>query len=108
MWDHLVLASPQIPSRTYRMQLLFFFQAEDGIRDWSVTGVQTCALPISGDRAQPARAGHGDEAERPSQHEAEHDGQHRDLDRVDGALDEERDALDDQPEVGRASCRERV
>src|SRR5262249_60113053 len=27
----------------------FFFQAEEGIRDWSVTGVQTCALPISGD-----------------------------------------------------------
>src|SRR5258706_3006667 len=27
--------------------LVFFFQAEDGIRDWSVTGVQTCALPIS-------------------------------------------------------------
>src|SRR5215213_11101720 len=25
----------------------FFFQAEDGIRDWSVTGVQTCTLPIS-------------------------------------------------------------
>src|SRR5438046_3640796 len=25
----------------------FFFQAEDGIRDWSVTVVQTCALPIS-------------------------------------------------------------
>src|SRR5215213_11402716 len=25
---------------------IFFFQAEDGIRDWSVTGVQTCALPI--------------------------------------------------------------
>src|SRR5437016_11227130 len=24
----------------------FFFQAEDGIRAWSVTGVQTCALPI--------------------------------------------------------------
>src|SRR5207237_6017680 len=27
--------------------LIFFFQAEDGIRDSSVTGVQTCALPIS-------------------------------------------------------------
>src|SRR5256886_6044500 len=27
---------------------LFFFQAEDGIRDLTVTGVQTCALPISG------------------------------------------------------------
>ena len=25
----------------------FFFQAEDGIRDHCVTGVQTCALPIS-------------------------------------------------------------
>src|SRR5690606_40431867 len=27
--------------------VLFFFQAEDGIRDFHVTGVQTCALPIS-------------------------------------------------------------
>ena len=26
----------------------FFFQAEDGIRDYKVTGVQTCALPICG------------------------------------------------------------
>src|SRR5256885_9890158 len=26
--------------------LFFFFQAEDGIRDYKVTGVQTCALPI--------------------------------------------------------------
>src|SRR5258706_10566219 len=29
------------------LPFFFFFQAEDGIRDWSVTGVQTCALPIS-------------------------------------------------------------
>src|SRR2546422_6634208 len=28
-------------------ELIFFFQAEDGIRDVAVTGVQTCALPIS-------------------------------------------------------------
>src|SRR3989440_4288977 len=28
--------------------VFFFFQAEDGIRDLIVTGVQTCALPISG------------------------------------------------------------
>src|SRR5690606_40397743 len=27
--------------------IFFFFQAEDGIRDFHVTGVQTCALPIS-------------------------------------------------------------
>src|SRR5258706_8710867 len=32
--------------RLCRGWVFFFFQAEDGIRDWSVTGVQTCALPI--------------------------------------------------------------
>src|SRR5207248_5769168 len=37
----------------------FFFQAEDGIRDRTVTGVQTCALPISGTaRTSPARRRH--------------------------------------------------
>src|SRR5256886_10386762 len=30
------------------MLVFFFFQAEDGIRDLTVTGVQTCALPIFG------------------------------------------------------------
>src|SRR3712207_7218775 len=34
------------PSRRVKSHL-FFFQAEDGIRDIGVTGVQTCALPIS-------------------------------------------------------------
>src|SRR2546430_10285315 len=33
-----------VPSKCW---LFFFFQAEDGIRDLTVTGVQTCALPIS-------------------------------------------------------------
>src|SRR2546429_7310498 len=47
----------------------FFFQAEDGIRDVAVTGVQTCALPIcsrqfsweggAGERVQGARAAYG-------------------------------------------------
>src|SRR5256886_5511631 len=32
----------------YIYRCFFFFQAEDGIRDLTVTGVQTCALPISG------------------------------------------------------------
>src|SRR5207237_5043903 len=36
-------------------RLRFFFHAEDGIRDSSVTGVQTCALPIS--RGFPGPAG---------------------------------------------------
>src|SRR2546430_2274215 len=39
--------------------LVFFFQAEDGIRDLTVTGVQTCALPISQCRAgRPAHRAH--------------------------------------------------
>src|SRR5256884_1060581 len=33
--------------RSFPGVLVFFFQAEDGIRDVAVTGVQTCALPIS-------------------------------------------------------------
>src|SRR5256885_7526542 len=36
---------------------LFFFQAEDGIRDYKVTGVQTCALPISLEAAGRSRVG---------------------------------------------------
>src|SRR6266850_3328538 len=35
--------------------VFFFFQAEDGIRDYKVTGVQTCALPISALRLGDAR-----------------------------------------------------
>src|SRR2546430_3602286 len=35
----------------------FFFQAEDGIRDLTVTGVQTCALPIYQRQCQPPRRG---------------------------------------------------
>src|SRR5262249_57228398 len=35
--------------------LFFLFQAEDGIRDWSVTGVQPCALPISSSGAPRRR-----------------------------------------------------
>src|SRR4051794_41895629 len=37
-------------TRYRRTSGLFFFQAEDGIRDGRVTGVQTCALPIFGAR----------------------------------------------------------
>src|SRR5688572_32058152 len=38
----------------------FFFQAEDGIRDLTVTGVQTCALPIFDHRLPGLRAHHLD------------------------------------------------
>src|SRR5256885_11292144 len=37
------------------VSFFFFFQAEDGIRDYKVTGVQTCALPIFRDPASPER-----------------------------------------------------
>src|SRR5476649_3062791 len=37
---------------TTRLDLFFFFQAEDGIRDHCVTGDQTCALPILGEWPQ--------------------------------------------------------
>src|SRR5690348_18367837 len=35
------------PMQVSQSMFFFFFQAEDGIRDGRVTGVQTCALPIS-------------------------------------------------------------
>src|SRR2546429_6579935 len=45
--------------------VFFFFQAEDGIRDVAVTGVQTCALPISARRAtSPTRRTRGSRARR--------------------------------------------
>src|SRR5438445_4009081 len=40
----------------------FFFQAEDGIRDIGVTGVQTCALPICGSPARAIQHGVGERA----------------------------------------------
>src|SRR5882762_9072470 len=50
-WD-IGMASMVLPDRKRAVKsatkpICVFFQAEDGIRDSSVTGVQTCALPIS-------------------------------------------------------------
>src|SRR5256885_12656026 len=55
---------PECTIRRYVCQrLVFFFQAEDGIRDYKVTGVQTCALPISdqGKRHRRQNPGRGNE-----------------------------------------------
>src|SRR3989442_2491159 len=41
----------RVVRRVAAVAFLFFFQAEDGIRDADVTGVQTCALPIYRTRA---------------------------------------------------------
>src|SRR6266542_1445066 len=50
-WRWLNIASSDLnrvhlPHRSQVPRWVFFFQAEDGIRDATVTGVQTCALPI--------------------------------------------------------------
>src|SRR5205809_5951770 len=70
---------------------LFFFQAEDGIRDVAVTGVQTCALPISAPahRVSARCAGAAPGGAPPE-----------------AAASGWRSAV--SVEIGRASCRERV
>src|SRR5438093_9857922 len=92
----------------------FFFQAEDGIRDWSVTGVHTCALPISIARAED-RAGdeHFEQNLSPflpfpnSFDRSVHLGTHFSF--LASALVTERQLhLLFSEEIGRASCRERV
>src|SRR5256885_4067698 len=45
--ENLFIESSKSLSYFY-IHIFFFFQAEDGIRDYKVTGVQTCALPIYG------------------------------------------------------------
>src|SRR6266496_1079051 len=56
----------------YGFFCFFFFQAEDGIRDLYVTGVQTCALPIYGLQAlcvnPTTPIGEGDDAPTPTGH----------------------------------------
>src|SRR5258708_10248456 len=46
-------------SEAWCNMFFFFFQAEDGIRDDLVTGVQTCALPISWKNAKRHARGYG-------------------------------------------------
>src|SRR5256885_3755129 len=90
-----------------RMIFFFFFQAEDGIRDYKVTGVQTCALPIS-----------------PAPHRCDRQGLHAPprarwpaRKRASSVLPDRATARNAPPdpapagslaEIGRASCRERV
>src|SRR5256886_9007229 len=45
--SRLYLLSVACVAQPHSVICIFFFQAEDGIRDLTVTGVQTCALPIS-------------------------------------------------------------
>src|SRR5256885_4689645 len=89
--------------------LFFFFQAEDGIRDYKVTGVQTCALPICGDCSP------GDECAPDCNHHHEHHHDHVHDEsiksvgiEVEGELRANKVNEWFADQIGRASCRERV
>src|SRR5687767_15178634 len=84
----------------------FFFQAEDGIRDKLVTGVQTCALPIS--RGLDRGAGHL--PARRQRHAPPGPPRLRRHARRRPRLHRQPPLRPDRrpPQIGRASCRERV
>src|SRR2546421_1681453 len=87
----------------------FFFQAEDGIRDLIVTGVQTCALPISLGRAEHAA---DRRAAAPARRVArDPPGARRAEDRMRHSVFPRRATAPPRrarAQIGRASCRERV
>src|SRR5438105_6376932 len=86
----------------------FFFQAEDGIRDPLVTGVQTCALPIFRVPALLERVGLADRAREPISRFSK--GMVQRLGIAQALLGDPDLLVLDEPseEIGRASCRERV
>src|SRR5688500_20046443 len=87
----------------------FFFQAEDGIRDYKVTGVQTCALPIY-EQAPDRPGGGGGGAAGAGGPLRLLEGDDQDQEEAHG-YDEAGEELGHaalQVEIGRASCRERV
>src|SRR5258706_8397030 len=95
---------------SYGCLLFFFFQAEDGIRDWSVTGVQTCALPIYSPHlaARRARAEFYLACAETDRHAPlEMVGSLRQSLR-EGGVNAEVELYPGVEQIGRASCRERV
>src|SRR5437762_4991579 len=89
----------------------FFFQAEDGIRDTSVTGVQTCALPILPQISNAATATVGGTVGLPAAEAAVLLGPATYPEYATELLaivDHLEKSLVKTGEIGRASCRERV
>src|SRR2546430_12275957 len=88
----------------------FFFQAEDGIRDLTVTGVQTCALPISqrrDPRPEGRRSGGFANVSRFEQMDTDA-AEVSDRSRAHGCIPLSLHLTRIFDEIGRASCRERV
>src|SRR2546429_6956901 len=89
---------------------IFFFQAEDGIRDVAVTGVQTCALPISQKR-EAILQDVPFSVSATSQDQIRNSGSESLIDlarNVAGFTIADLGPGQSQIEIGRASCRERV
>src|SRR5438034_1341007 len=91
-------AATTTSTRSSATTRVFFFQAADGIRDHCVTGVQTCALPISRTRSTTAPGN------RFEQYTEEGDDEIKKLGRARRGVG----ARARGGEIGRASCRERV
>src|SRR2546427_4650737 len=92
-------------------QLFFFFQAEDGIRDLTVTGVQTCALPIFRPRSPAPPGSPGPGSSTPPTPAGGPTRRPRALASSLGPPYHGAPAqklMSTPPEIGRASCRERV
>src|SRR5438105_9110987 len=100
---------PYMPA-TVSCPFFFFFQAEDGIRDPLVTGVQTCALPIwPGPHPPPRCAPRPGRRSRRQRRAAPRFIVHRLLPDGRGGLPVPVAARPaPREEIGRASCRERV
>src|SRR5256885_5587189 len=98
----------KVPTRLI-ISSFFFFQAEDGIRDYKVTGVQTCALPICSifahvQQQKPADRFHAaqiDQISRPQW--ARPPARRNSVQRTRNCV-----LAPWTQEIGRASCRERV
>src|SRR5256885_3441627 len=94
----------------HAQRVIVFFQAEDGIRDYKVTGVQTCALPIYTPVFSPSAGSPFAVGTAPSSvavGDFNNDGSD-DIITTNFASNNVSVLLGDGAEIGRASCRERV
>src|SRR5258707_2976385 len=66
--DRFSRAASALSCSRWRRSCFLFFQAEDGIRDIGVTGVQTCALPISPEDEAEMRVGLAEQLARHARH----------------------------------------
>src|SRR5260221_3974715 len=99
------------PLRFLCVRDVFFFQAEDGIRDHCVTGVQTCALPIFAFALAAALSACAPSALSTARSQiaaANYPAARQELVALSARTDLNESQRREVKEIGRASCRERV